>query len=377
MVEFNGANTSGGTAGTTQADVILSAGGNDTVNSGAGNDVVIAGTGNDVVNAGTGNDLVAGGAGNDTLSGGEGNDVILGGAGDDVISGGDGADIMSGGSGKDTFQIQANSGDDIIVDFQFGIDKLNFYANSFTSNVTNALNAKNISIVQFADLTKMIADHNMTVTNLGQDAAKIQIDADQSIVFLNVGKLFGFPADTNPNAGGTTGNDTVFGSLGNGQLVGGQGNDTVLGGSGASNISGDGGNVFLAQAGHNDLLVGGAGSDTMGGQEGNDTIFGNAGNDQISGGTGNDFLTGDDGADSFRFGTSFGHETVTDLNFAEGDRLVFLAGAIGASNVVIDTVVDLQIFAMNADSTHVDGGNLTITYGANSVTLLEYGELSF
>lgn len=370
MVEFNGANTSGGTAGTSQADVILSAGGNDTVNSGAGNDVVIAGTGNDVVNAGTGDDLVAGGAGNDTLSGGAGSDVVLGGAGDDVISGGDGADILSGGSGKDTFQIQANSGDDVIVDFQFGLDKLNFYANSFVGNT------KNISVVTFADLQKMITDFNMNVTNLGQDAARVQLDGDQSITFLNVGKLFGFADDTNPNAAGTSGNDTVFGSLGNGQLVGGQSNDTILSGSGASLISGDGGKNIIT-ASQNDLAVGGAGDDTIGGQDGNDTIFGNAGNDEISGGAGNDFLTGDDGADSFRFGTNFGQETVTDLNFVEGDRLVFFAGAVSASNVTIDTVLDLQIFAMNADSTQVEGGNLTITYGANSVTLLEYGELSF
>ncbi len=370
MVEFNGANTASSIAGTSQADVILSAGGNDNVNSGAGNDVVIAGTGNDTVNAGSGDDLVSGGAGNDLLAGGEGNDVILGGAGDDVISGGDGADIMSGGSGKDTFQIAANSGDDIIVDFQFGIDKLNVYANSFTSNVTHALNAKNISISEFADLQKMIADHHMTVTNLGQDAAKIQLDGDQSITFLNVGKLFGFSPDADPNATGTPRPDLLFGSDNNGgHLVGGGANDTVLGGSGTSNQEGND---------QNDLLVGGSGNDTIGGQNGNDTIFGNAGNDQIAGGAGNDFLSGDDGADSFRFGANFGHDTITDLNFAEGDRLVFLAGSIDPThNIVVETLDQLQIFAHEADSTHVDNGNLTITYGANSVTLLEYGELSF
>ena len=374
MVEFNGANTSGSTAGTSQADVILTAGGNDNVNAGAGNDTVIAGTGNDTVSAGTGNDLVSGGAGNDLLSGGEGNDVILGGAGDDVISGGDGADILSGGSGKDTFQIAANSGDDIIVDFQFGIDKLNVYANSFTSNVTHALNAKNISITSLDDLQKMIADHHMTVTDQGQDAAKVQLDGDQSITFLNIGHLLGFASDTNPSLAGTPRPDLIFGSDANGgQLIGGGANDTVLGGSGNTAEQGND---------QNDLLVGGSGNDTIGGQNGDDTVFGNAGDDQIAGGAGNDLLSGDDGADSFRFGAGFGHDTVTDLNFAEGDRLVFLAGSINNTNIVIDSLDKLQIFAheayeANHANVHVDGGNLTITHGADSITLLEYGELSF
>jgi Ca2+-binding RTX toxin-like protein len=362
MVDFNGANTSGSTAGTSQADLIMTAGGNDNVNSGAGADVVFAGTGNDTVNAGAGDDIVSGGAGNDVLSGGTGNDVIIAGAGDDVLAGGEGADVLSGGAGKDTFQVAANSGDDIIVDFQFGLDKLNLYANTF------AALTKNVTISTFADLQKFITDYTLSVEDLGQDAAKINLDADQSITFLNVGSLFGFAAAT-PNAAGTSGDDTIFGAEGNGgQLIGGAGNDTVLGGSGTANIQGNDAN---------DLLVGGAANDTIGGQGGNDTLFGNAGDDQISGGTGNDFLTGEDGADVFRFTTDFGSDTVTDLNFAEGDRLVFLAGSVDAENINIDSVLDLQIFAANADSTHVAGGNLTVTYGANSVTLLEFGELSF
>jgi trimeric autotransporter adhesin len=363
MTDFNGANTGGNTAGTSGADLILAAGGNDSVAAGAGDDQAYGGTGNDTIQGGAGNDIVSGGTGNDVIGGGTGNDIVSGGAGDDVLSGGEGADILSGGSGKDTFQVQANSGDDIIVDFQFGFDKINFYAGAF-ANLT-----KNLTISTFADLQKMIADFTMAVQNMGQDAAKIQLDADQSITFLNVGTLFGFPADTNPNATGSSLDNLLFGSEASGGFLnGGAGDDTILAGSGSAVFRGDN---------DNDTLMGGMGDDTIGAHSGNDVLFGNAGDDILSGNVGNDTLTGDDGADTFRFGVGVGHDVVTDLNFAEGDYLFFVANAISAVNITVDSVTDLQIFASNADSTVVNGGNLVITYGENSVTLAEWGDLSF
>lgn len=360
MANFNGANTSGNIAGTSGADLILGAGGNDNIVAGAGDDQAYGGEGNDTLNGGAGNDIVAGGTGNDVVSGGTGDDIVMGGEGEDVLSGGEGADVLSGGSGKDTFQISANSGNDIIVDFQFGLDKLNFYANSFTGNT------KNISISTFADLQKMIADFNMLVENQDQDAAKINLDSDQSIIFLNVGSLFGF-APASPNDVGTSKNDLLMGSeTAGGLLSGGNGNDLELNGNAASVMQGhDGG----------DTLIGGAGNDTLGGQTGNDVLFGNAGDDVVSGSWGNDTLSGDDGADTFRFGVGTGHDVINDLNFAEGDYLFFVADAISSRNVVVDSITDLQVFALNANSSHVEGANLVIDYGGIAITLVGYGDL--
>lgn len=63
------------------------------------------------------------------------------------------------------------------------------------------------------------------------------------------------------------------------------------------------------------------------GGAGNDTLLGGQFDDILSGGLGDDLLTGKNGADQFRsFGTqiegSSDTDTITDLNFAEGDTIV-------------------------------------------------------
>jgi len=65
------------------------------------------------INGMAGNDTIYGRGGNDTLMGGDGNDLLYGGAGDDVLF---------GGAGGDTFVF--DSGRDLIMDFQPGIDRL-------------------------------------------------------------------------------------------------------------------------------------------------------------------------------------------------------------------------------------------------------------
>ena len=113
----------------------LSAGdGDDTLDGGAGNDDMFGGTGHDVMLGGDGNDnlfagdgddrlyggegddVLDGGSGHDRLYGGDGNDVISGGYGNDTIEGGLGDDVLTGGSGQDRFEMDAQSGHDIIQD---------------------------------------------------------------------------------------------------------------------------------------------------------------------------------------------------------------------------------------------------------------------
>ena len=85
------------------------------IKTGNGADVLV---GNDVAN------LLDGGDGGDELDGGAGNDTIVGGAGDDALTGGAGADV---------FLFGAAAGDDIIVDFEVGTDKLSFATGSVTA----------------------------------------------------------------------------------------------------------------------------------------------------------------------------------------------------------------------------------------------------
>ncbi|SFO43714.1 hypothetical protein SAMN04487859_1571, partial [Roseovarius lutimaris] len=62
--------------------------------------------------------------GNDFLAGGGRNDVIDGGLGDDTINGGDGDDAMTGGEGADVFVFNffKNGDDDVITDYEDGVD---------------------------------------------------------------------------------------------------------------------------------------------------------------------------------------------------------------------------------------------------------------
>ncbi|RZI71328.1 MAG: hypothetical protein EOP13_18450 [Pseudomonas sp.] len=65
--------------------------------------------------------------GNDLLTGSNGNDYINGGSGDDVIVGGAGNDKLRGGAGADIFLFNRADGFDRIVDFQQGVDHLEFH----------------------------------------------------------------------------------------------------------------------------------------------------------------------------------------------------------------------------------------------------------
>ena len=98
--------------------------GMDFIDGNGGNDIILAGSGNDVAIGGTGNDWIAGGWGKDTLIGEAGRDTLFGGKGNDTITGGKGNDWMAGGRGDDTFVFEKGDGDDTIVNFRAGHDKI-------------------------------------------------------------------------------------------------------------------------------------------------------------------------------------------------------------------------------------------------------------
>lgn len=161
--------------------------GDDTLSGEGGDDKLVGGAGNDVLDGGTGNDLMTGGAGDDVyvldgandrieerkgdgvdsvqssqsfklernlenleltgtdpvngtgnnganvllgngaanvLGGGGGSDTLDGAGGGDVLIGGTGDDVLRGGAGADVFVFKGNSGDDVILDFEDGVDLL-------------------------------------------------------------------------------------------------------------------------------------------------------------------------------------------------------------------------------------------------------------
>jgi Ca2+-binding RTX toxin-like protein len=146
---------------------------------GAGNDGLIGGAGADTLNGGAGNDIYevtevgdvvieGAGGGVDTVwtslssytlgqnvenlfvvsngaslaVGNQLDNVIGGGAGNDTIIGGAGADTLNGGAGNDTFLFGAGFGNDQIIGFNDGQDRLNISA----FNITAANFAGNVNI---------------------------------------------------------------------------------------------------------------------------------------------------------------------------------------------------------------------------------------
>ncbi len=82
------------------------------------------GSGRDRLAGHAGADLLVGRGGPDRLQGGGGHDVLKGGHGRDVLNGGPGHDRLIGGAGADQFVFNARSGNDVIRDFQDGIDHI-------------------------------------------------------------------------------------------------------------------------------------------------------------------------------------------------------------------------------------------------------------
>ena len=110
-------------------DLIKGEGGNDEIEGGGGNDRIDGGLGKDHINGGDGDDFLVGGGDVDTVFGGDGNDIIygdftdwtgdgeaddilIGGGGDDQIFGRGGDDYIAGNEGQDT--IQGGTGNDVL-----------------------------------------------------------------------------------------------------------------------------------------------------------------------------------------------------------------------------------------------------------------------
>jgi len=152
-------------------DRLLGGLGNDVLLGGEGNDALLGQDGDDRLFGGLGNDDLVGGLGVDILSGDEGDDRILGGDGDDRIYGGLGDDLIFGGSGADIIVAADDAGDDVIVDFVIGEDRVS---------------VENTMLVDFADLqANLVQDGLDAVLTVGtgsitfQNTAVVDLTSDE------------------------------------------------------------------------------------------------------------------------------------------------------------------------------------------------------
>ena len=106
------------------ADDIRGGTGDDLIFGGASDDALRGNNGSDGLFGDSGNDILRGDGGNDLLDGGSQSDVMLGGSGNDTLFGGLGDDTLSGGADADTFVFVGVTNNDVIIDFEAGIDKI-------------------------------------------------------------------------------------------------------------------------------------------------------------------------------------------------------------------------------------------------------------
>ena len=106
-----------------------------TINGTSGSNTLKGDARGNEMNAGAGNDQLFGNGGRDTLNGEAGDDTLYGGADNDALNGGEGDDLLDGGPGADTFVFAPGSGNDHIMDFQSGADRIDL--SMFTSPDTS------------------------------------------------------------------------------------------------------------------------------------------------------------------------------------------------------------------------------------------------
>ncbi|MCL2924796.1 MAG: calcium-binding protein [Trichodesmium sp. MAG_R04] len=130
------------------------------------NDNLIGSVANDLIYGNRGEDTLLGNNGNDLLYGGKGNDIIDGGAGADLIDGNFGDDILIGGVGGDRFNFSSNDGNNIITDFEDGIDVI---------GLGNGLNFQQLTISQIGNDTRISANQ-LSIILQGIEESSININ---------------------------------------------------------------------------------------------------------------------------------------------------------------------------------------------------------
>ena len=111
------------------------------------------------------NYYINGGGGDDTLHGGSGDEFLVGGAGNDTLRGGDGTDSYIGGGGADTFKV-IGSGNETIIDFVSGTDKIDMTAYGITAANTSAAVSGGNTVISVDGDSNGTMDFTVTLTGV-------------------------------------------------------------------------------------------------------------------------------------------------------------------------------------------------------------------
>ncbi|MGD1702249.1 DUF6851 domain-containing protein [Dapis sp. BLCC M229] len=132
-------------------------------------DELIGTDASEYIHSGRGDDTIQGLDGNDLIHSGKGNDIINAGGGRDIIGADRGDDIITGGTGADLFDFRRGYGDDVITDFEDGIDLI---------RLRGDLTFEDLTIAQVGSDTS-ITTRRLSITL--QDVAASDIGSDDFV----------------------------------------------------------------------------------------------------------------------------------------------------------------------------------------------------
>ncbi len=211
-------------------------------------------------------DHITGDSGNNELYGWDGNDTLLGGAGNDTIIGGQGSDSIDGGTGRDLLDYSEGSSDPLTLDLGTGIATQGGDTDTIAGieHVIGTWNGDTLTADETVLLDYTLADNPFTLEGLGgNDTINGGGSAPSTFVTASYANSQGA---ANVNLGTGTAQDGMGGTdtLNNiDAVVGSNFDDTLTGGSSSSQILSV--NLF-------EQFEGGLGNDIIDGGDGGDRV---------------------------------------------------------------------------------------------------------
>ncbi|NVJ97967.1 MAG: hypothetical protein HWE25_07440 [Alphaproteobacteria bacterium] len=396
-----------------------------TYNNDVGGSNVIGGANGDSLTGGAGPDRIFGNAGNDTVTTGGNQDTVFGGDGDDLVlastyegryEGGDGTDTLSFelldsglvltiySNGKiygtdlraDHFEvIKGTSHGDEIYGSQAGVQIYGGCGDDTLGSTSYNSGAGIGSLYSGDEGNDVISGRGISDTLLGGNGDDTITNVDGSVTapdFIDGGAGDDVITFTSKNTfvSGGTGDDYLSGEATGARYSfgAGWGNDTIedfdqgeerlnFVGSGINfadlTIVSQGDDALISDGSGNSILLvgidatalaesdfifstvltGTSGADLIEGTYLDETLSGNGGADTITGGEGDDLLSGGSEGDTYAFAEGWGDDTISDFEVGS-DRIDISSTDIGYNELSITQ----------------EGDNTVISFGSNSITLL-------
>lgn len=293
-----------------------------------------------VIYGGKGNDTIYGGNGNDSLFGGDSTDKLFGDAGNDTLIGGKGNDCLTGGAGADIFYYESGDGNDTILDYVSGQDKI---------KIGSGVTVTGYSVKSGKDGVLTIGSGKITLKGVGNSAVTVIDASGATKTYGGIAAGLNFNNNDLPKATAVT----INSSASSAPDLSAYSSLVTLNASSRTSA------IELVGNAKNNRILGGGGADILNGGNGKDTIVGGAGDDTLIGGNGNDCLTGGAGSDVFYYSTGDGADVIAD--FTTGDK-IYIDGATSVSGSLKNNDVTFKI---GNGSVKVSGGKdreITIEY---------------